>query len=318
MENKLYPLAYGCKNKDENIRAASRSGGVFTAISDYILDNGGVVYGCALNERFEAIHKRATTKDERNAFRGSKYVQSIMGDTYQNVKTDLKNGLTVMFSGTPCQVDGLKRFLELSKVDISKLYTVDLVCHGVPSPKVWREYLQFRKSENNSEIISVDFRNKEDFGWKDHVETIKFSNGKSVSSRDYTDLFYTDYIIRRSCHECNYTSIKRVADITLADFWGIEKLDPEFNDNKGLSLILVSSDKGNDLFNSVASNIEYREYPAEKVNQTTLQHPHYYRAKKEEFWKDYNSNSFEYILKKYVIGNPILYRIKEFRRNHKK
>ena len=139
-----------------------------------------------------------------------------------------------------------------------------------------------------------------------------------MSSRYYRDLFYSDYIIRRSCHECNYTSKKRVADITLADFWGIEKLDPNFNDNKGLSLILVSSDKGKDLFNAVSSSIEYREYPAEKVNQTTLQHPHYYRAKKEEFWKDYNSNTLDFIIKKYAIGNPIIYRVKEFRRNHKK
>lgn len=318
MENKLYPLAYGCKNKDENIRAVSRSGGVFTAISDYILDNGGVVYGCALNDKFEAVHKRAITKEERNAFRGSKYVQSDVGDTFVQVKNDLNNGISVMYSGTPCQIDGLKRYLNLSKVQTDKLITVDLVCHGVPSPKVWRDYLSYVEKKNNSKIIDVEFRNKKDYGWKDHVEKLTFINGNVCNSKEYTSLFHTDYVLRRSCHECNYTSKKRVSDITLADFWGIEKLDPEFNDNKGLSLILVNSDKGNDLFNAVSSSIEYREYPAEKVNQTTLIHPHFYKARKEEFWNDYNSNSFEYIVKKYVVGNPIIYKLKEIRKRIKK
>ncbi len=317
MENTVYPIAYGCKNKDENIRANSRSGGVFTALSDYVLDIGGVIYGCALDKNFMAVHKRATTKQERDEFRGSKYVQSVMGNTYLQVKEDLNNSLNVMFSGTPCQVDGLKRFLSVSNVDMTNLITVDLVCHGVPSPKVWSDYLKYRKEKMGSDIVQVDFRNKKDFGWKDRVETLTFNNGKIVSSRYYRDLFYSDYIIRRSCHECNYTSKKRVADITLADFWGIDSLDSSFNDNKGVSLILINSDLGKNLFDKISDKLICEEFDSSKVNQTSLEHPHYYKAKKEEFWKDYNQNGIEFVMEKYVIGNPIVHRLKEIYRNHK-
>lgn len=317
MENTVYPIAYGCKNKDENIRANSRSGGVFTALSDYVLNIGGVIYGCALDKNFMAVHKRATTKQERDEFRGSKYVQSVMGNTYLQVKEDLNNSLNVMFSGTPCQVDGLKRFLSVSNVNMTNLITVDLVCHGVPSPKVWGDYLKYRKEKMGSDIVHVDFRNKKDFGWKDHVETLTFNNGKIVSSRYYRDLFYSDYIIRRSCHECNYTSKKRVADITLADFWGIDSLDSSFNDNKGVSLILINSDLGKNLFDKISDKLICEEFDSSKVNQTSLEHPHYYKAKKEEFWKDYNQNGIEFVMKKYVIGNPVVHRLKEIYRNHK-
>ncbi len=136
---KKYPMAYACKHTDIETRLESRSGGVFTAISDLILNQNGVVYGCALNENFEAVHQRAVTGQERDAFRKSKYVQSDMGNTYRDVQKDLSDGKAVLFSGTPCQVDGLKRFLAVSNTNTQRLLTMDLACHGVPSPKLWRD-----------------------------------------------------------------------------------------------------------------------------------------------------------------------------------
>lgn len=315
METVKYPLAYGCKNKSEDVRSASRSGGVFTAISDKILDSGGVVYGCALNENFEAVHKRATTKAQRDAFRGSKYVQSDLGDTFNSVREDLKSGIAVMFSGTPCQVDGLKRFLELTHTDTANLVTVVLICHGVPSPRVWRDYLKYRSKRAKSPVAAVDFRNKAAFGWKNHVETVAFENGKTVSSKKYTDLFLSDYIIRRSCHECKYTSKARVSEITLGDFWGIDSLAPDFNDDKGVSLILVNNEKGNKLFSSVADALTVKQFDLNTVNQSALNHPHGYKPKREEFWSDYNANGIEFVMDKYVVKNSLFYKLKELVRS---
>ena len=306
-----FPKAYACKHRDLDVRMESRSGGVFTAVSDIILDNGGVIYGCALDENFVAVHKRATTPQQRNDFRKSKYVQSDMGDTFLSVKNDLKNGLEVLFSGTPCQVDGLIHFLSLSSVPTDKLLTMDLVCHGVPSPKLWRDYLKYQENKHGK-ILNAEFRNKRDFGWKDHVETLEFKNGK-LNSKIYTNIFYKNYALRRSCHECNYTSKKRVSDLTLADFWGIDLIDKEFNDNKGVSLILVNSEKGSHFFDlSVEKNmIEVKQVDIDDVNQKSLNTPYIYTNSKEVFWDYYDKHGFKGIVRKYAIGNPIVALVKK-------
>ncbi len=301
------PEAYACKHKDLEIRMASRSGGVFTAVSDIILDNGGVVYGCALDENFAAVHKRATTPQQRNEFRKSKYVQSDIGDSFLSVKNDLNNGLEVLFSGTPCQVDGLIHFLDLSNVSAEKLLTMDLVCHGVPSPKLWRDYLNYQEKKHGK-IIDAEFRNKRDFGWKDHVETLEFKD-KKINSHIYTNIFYKNYALRRSCHECKYTSKQqRVADLTLADFWGIDSIDKDFNDNKGVSLILVSSEKGMRYFDLIVDKnmIEAKRVKLDDVNQKSLNTPYIYTNNKEVFWDYYKKHGFEGIVRKYSIGNPLV------------
>ncbi len=186
------PNVYAVKHKNEVVRAASRSGGIFTALSDAVLLENGVVYGCILTESFTAAHVRAENSEERNRMRGSKYIQSKLGDTFKNVKEDLDVGKKVLFSGTSCQVAGLKQFLGKEFV---KLLCVDIVCHGVPSRKVWDNYLQWQEQKNHSKITGVDFRNKKDFGWWDHVETICFENRKIVNSKIFTNLFYGHYIL---------------------------------------------------------------------------------------------------------------------------
>lgn len=169
------PIAYAARHKDLNELMKSRSGAAFAAISDYILERGGVVYGAGYKDHFRVAHKRATTKEERDEFRGSKYVQSDLTGVFHSVKEDLKNGLIVLFSGTPCQTAGLNAFV--GRKLRQNLVLVDIVCHGVPGPYLWRDYLSYLEKKENSDVCYVNFRDKEEYGWKNHVETIKFKKG---------------------------------------------------------------------------------------------------------------------------------------------
>lgn len=173
--NLLQPIAYAARHKDISEVMKSRSGAAFVAISDYILEQGGVVYGAGYKDHFRVAHKRAATKEERDEFRGSKYVQSDMTGVFRQVKEDLKNGLVVLFSGTPCQTSGLNAFV--GKKLRENLYLVDIVCHGVPGPYIWRDYLEYLEKKHGSKITYVNFRDKELYGWKAHKETFKFENG---------------------------------------------------------------------------------------------------------------------------------------------
>ena len=169
------PDAYAARHKDMTEVESSRSGAAFIAISDYILKQGGVVYGVGYTEHFRVVHKRATTKMERDEFKGSKYVQSDMNTVFRQVKEDLKNGLIVLFSGTPCQTSGLASYI--GKRMRENLYLVDIVCHGVPSPYLWKDYIAYLEKKQGSEICWVNFRDKQQFGWSAHHETYKFVKG---------------------------------------------------------------------------------------------------------------------------------------------
>lgn len=166
------PIAYAARHKDMNEIMKSRSGAAFAAISDYILEQGGVVYGAGYKDHFRVAHKRATTKEERDEFRGSKYVQSDLTGVFKSVKGDLKKGLTVLFSGTPCQTAGLNSFV--GKRLRENLILIDIVCHGVPGPYLWRDYLSYLEKKMGSEAYYVNFRDKEEYGWQNHVESFKF------------------------------------------------------------------------------------------------------------------------------------------------
>ena len=237
MEMKVYAI----KHKDERIREASRSGGFFTALSDWFLNHKGVVYGCVLTEKYEAKHIRCIDKNVRNLMRGSKYIQSSMGNCFELVKKDLDECKNVLFTGTSCQIDGLKHYLQR---EYDNLFCLDIVCHGVPSKKVWIEYLKWLSKDDLGSISSVDFRNKVDFGWHTHVETITFKDGSKINSEVFQRLFYGHAVLRPSCYVCPYKNVFHPGDITIADFWGIDKCKPEFDDNKGVSLVLVNTEKG--------------------------------------------------------------------------
>lgn len=185
-------------------------------------------------------HKRATTKEERNEFKGSKYVQSDLDGIFRQVKEDLKQGNTVLFSGTPCQTAGLNSYIGNKLRE--NLVLVDIVCHGVPGPYMWRDYLDYLEKKQGSKICWVNFRDKQEYGWAAHKETFKFVKGEGKMS--FTYLFYQNIMFRHSCGKCHFANTQRPSDITIADFWGWEKTDPEFNkDNKGVSLVLVNTEK---------------------------------------------------------------------------
>lgn len=290
------PLAYGARHKDMNEVETSRSGAAFIAISDYILEQGGVVYGAGYADHFRVVHKRATTKEERDEFKGSKYVQSDMNTVFRQVKKDLRNGLTVLFSGTPCQTSGLNAFV--GKTLRENLFLVDIVCHGVPSPYMWRDYMAYLEKRQGSPIVWVNFRDKQKFGWRAHRETFKFLKGGGKMS--FTFLFYKHIMFRKSCGKCHFTNTKRPSDITIADFWGWERTDPAFNaDDKGVSLVLVNTEKGRKLFDTVKPRMNVLSTNIENCLQPNMKHPSVIHAKRDQFEREYVRKGFEYVYFKY-------------------
>jgi len=304
-QTKETTFAYAVKHTDETVRAASRSGGVFTALSDLIFDSNGVVYGCKLTNCREAVHTRATTKEERNKFRGSKYIQSITHNIFDSVKNDLKNGSWVLFSGTSCQVNAINDYC--ADVDCSKLLLVDIVCHGVPSPKVWGDYISFIEKANKKKITSVDFRDKVKFGWAAHVETFVFVDSSNYSNDLFKRLFYGHLILRKDCFECPYKTLNRISDITIADCWGIAEHYSDFDDNKGVSLVIINTNKGKNFFEHVKS-IESIEVDINKLLQPALEINWHMPKEYDDFWNFYNKHSFKKVIDKFVFKKTSLYR----------
>lgn len=298
------PLAYGARHKDMNEVETSRSGAAFIAISDYILEQGGVVYGAGYTDHFRVVHKRATTKDERDEFKGSKYVQSDMTGVFRQVKNDLRDGLIVLFSGTPCQTSGLNSYV--GKRLRENLFLVDIVCHGVPSPYMWRDYIAYLEKKQGSPIVWVNFRDKQKYGWAAHHETFKFKNGGGKMS--FTFLFYKHIMFRKSCGKCHFTNTKRPSDITIADFWGWENTDPNINDdNKGCSLVLINTEKGKKLFEAVENRMNTISAELGKCLQPNMQHPSEIHPKRDKFENEYVNKGFEYVFSKYCRKTKIEY-----------
>ena len=292
------PIAYGARHKNMKEVETSRSGAAFIAISDYILEQGGVVYGAGYAEHFRVVHKRATTKKERNEFKGSKYVQSDMNKVFRQVKEDLRNGLTVLFSGTPCQTSGLNSFV--GKRLRERLFLVDIVCHGVPGPYLWRDYLSYLEKIQGSPIVWVNFRDKQKYGWRAHLESFIFKNGGDKMS--FTFLFYKHIMFRQSCGKCHFCNTRRPSDITIADFWGWEKTDPDINkDDKGLSLVLVNTEKGKRLFEAIKDRMNVVPADLENCLQTHLRMPSDIHPLRMQFEDEYKKKGFEYAYLKYNI-----------------
>ncbi len=290
------PKVYAVKHKNMDIRMASRSGGIFTALSDEILRRKGAIYGCILTEDFAAIHSRATNEEIRNKMRGSKYIQSKMGDNFKQIKIDLENDMWVLFSGTSCQVAGLRNFLGC---EYDKLLCVDIVCHGVPSPLIWKEYIAWQEKRNKGKIIWVDFRNKKDFGWVEHIETLTLDNNKVINSKIYTKLFYGHDTLRPSCYECPYKNIMHPGDITIGDYWGIEKVCPKFVDNHGVSLVLINNAKGEKIFKEIKNMINFEKTKLEDCLQPPLIAPYEMPDERAKFWENFQKHGFEFIVKIY-------------------
>lgn len=294
---------YAAKHKSDMVRLTSTSGGVFTALSDAVLEHGGAVYGAAYSDGMRVRHERATLKEQRDAFRGSKYAQSDLNTMFSSVKQDLADGKTVLFSGTPCQTGGLRSFL---KGEPQNLILCDMICYGVPSPVIWEEHVRFLEKKHKSRLVSYTFRSKK-YGWNKPVEEGTYQNGrvdsKSLVSQIFMRLFYQRRILRPSCHVCPYTCARRPSDITIADFWGIEKAMPDFHDRHGVSLVLVNTDKGQTLLDSASRDIELKTGDIETCMRHNLQKPTAAAPDREQFWEDFKNASYVFVLKKYANYN---------------
>lgn len=309
------PLAFGVKHKISAERESSRSGAAFIGISDVILKNGGVVYGAVMQKDFSVKHMRAENTDQRDQMKKAKYVQSTMLGICMNIEKDLKSGKEVLFSGTPCQTAGVKSFLRMRNIPDKKFYCCDLVCHGVPSPLIWKKYIQYIEQKYHSKIVEANFRDKE-FGWDSHCESFVLKDRKKkVVSRDYTDLFYEHIMFRPSCHTCPFANVYRPGDISLADFWGIEKHNRSFDDNRGVSLVLVNSSAGKRLFEQASSQFEYFACDVQDCLQPTLIRPSTSSPRREDFWEDLQQIPFDRFLKKYTTPISVQGKIKKFLKN---
>jgi len=287
------PQAFAVRHKNSQEVETSQSGAAFIALSDWILEQGGIVYGAGYTNHFYVIHKRAVTKEERNEFKGSKYVQSDLGDVFIQVKNDLKNGYIVLFSGTPCQTAGLKSFI--GEKWQNNLFLVDIICHGVPSPYIWQDYLNYLESKEGKKLTSVNFRDKK-FGWHSHIESFLFDN-----TYTYTYTFYTHINLRYSCSVCPYTNLNRPSDLTIGDCWGIEKTSAASlaADEKGYSIVLINTCKGKRLFENVKCNVNSTLIDINMCLQPNLRHPTLLHKKRAKYEYDYQRKGLIYVLKKY-------------------
>lgn len=310
----IVPLAtYAAKNKDEKIRYKSSSGGIFTLIAEQILADGGVVFGARFNENWEVVHDYAETVEGLEPFRGSKYVQSVIGDNYKYAKQFLLEGRKVLFSGTPCQIAGLKKFL---RKEYENLLTVEVVCHGVPSPKVWRDYLEYSKNffetkvkksafDSNLNIREISFRDKSN-GWKNYNVRISYSFDNvdnSATNYNINELtpfkdnlymrgFLKDIYLRPSCFQCPAKHGKSGADIAIADYWGIQRIHPELDDDKGVNLVLINTQKGQNYFNEIAASLAYTisDYKKAIASNPCIVKSVAEPSQRVLFWKEYESH----------------------------
>lgn len=280
--------AYACKNKIESERITSSSGGIFSILSKKIISLGGIVFGVAYDEELKLKYMEATTVVECEKFKGSKYFQSIMGETYIKIKEYLNQDKYILFSGTPCHSAGLKIFLGK---DYEKLLTVDIACHGVPSPKVFKLYKEHLEIQSSSKIRKFEFRNKES-GWKQNKIKINFNNNKSsienASNNIYMKGFLDDIYLRPSCYACKFKKPNTEADITLADYWGVQNIHREFDDDKGVSLVLVNSSKGEEMLLEISKEIEIikTDFDYSIQNNPCIVKPVKYNVKREKFFED--------------------------------
>lgn len=256
---------YACQNKDSAVREQSSSGGIFWLLANVILDEQGVVFGAAYDKEWQVYHTYGETPEDIRKFMGSKYVQSRVGDSYQKVKEFLDAGRKVLFSGTPCQIAGLYAYLGRKA---ENLVTVDLICHGVPSRRVWREYLA--EICNGRKIKDISFRDKTE-GWKTFSMKMEFTDGSTYRKNLQQDLFMQGFLqdiyLRPSCYVCKFRGMERQADITVADFWGVENYVPELFDDRGTSLILVHSEMGERMINAIKKDMDGKEISSEVVRK---------------------------------------------------
>lgn len=288
-------LYLGVQAKPEAVRHSSSSGGIFSLLAQYVFDRQGVVYGAAYNDRMEVVHKEARSVQQLEQLKRTKYVQSNLGGIYRRIEEQLRGGKWVLFCGTPCQAYGLKLFL--NKIH-EKLILVDLICYGVPSPGIWSSYVKYLENRHGGRMTDFSFRDKRN---KDNGHTCSYMiEGKeyaeSLHRNLYCKMYFTNYILRPSCHECRFCTVERESDFTIGDFWGIEKVRPEMDDGMGTSVVIAHTDKARRVWDEVKEGADWFECREEEVLQPRLNGPTGVAKKRGEFMRLYRWLPFESFL----------------------
>ena len=280
---------YAVRHKNESILTSSSSGGAFSAIAQYVIEHHGIVYGATYDQHMVVRHISISHVSELPKLRGSKYVQSDLCGLFREIESYLIQGRLVLFTGTPCQVAGLRLFL---RKEYAHLFTIDLVCHAAGSPMLFKEYVKYLERRYGDKLVWMNMRDKEKGGWNHHFVQKNWLERKGptylrMNMISWWNIFYSHMTNRPSCHECKFTNFSRPGDITIADFWDDKNLRPELHSIKGTSVCIVNSEKGRQLLNDAHKSADIWEITKEQAWQPCLETPTLANEKREEFWKIY-------------------------------
>lgn len=303
--------AYAAWAKNKDIHRHSSSGGLFSVISEFVLRQGGIVYGAAFDEEWNVIHTFAENSRHLKKLRGSKYAQSNIKYSYKEIEQKLKAGTKVLFVGTPCQIAGIKQFMSIKKTNTDNMITIDLACHGVPSPLIFKKYLNYLENKHHSKLSHYMFREKI-WSWKRYNTKAIFKNHCCYRGKWEEDIymrgFLRDLFLRESCHTCKYACQIRQGDITLSDYWNYWPRENEIiNNDTGVSVVLTNTSKGSDIIQAIKN--ELLIYPREIDDALHSSQPYIkpFPASplRDEFWTDYKTHDFSYLIEKYFFPEPI-------------
>lgn len=317
-ESNEYKEAYACYIKNRDIQATSTSGGIFYPIAKKILENNGTVYGVTMDETLTVKHIAIQKEEDLYKLQGSKYVQSQLGNVYAEIKDRLENNEYVLFSGTGCQVAGLKNYL---RKDYENLLTVDLICHGIPSSGLFEDYTKYLGIKYGGTVISYKFRQKNPKVAQSYDTKITLKKGetvfeKTVSGDDdpFTINYLRNALQNKECYKCKFASLKRTSDITLGDYWGIDEVHPDFGKGNSVSLVLLNTDKAVSVWECIKEQLEFIPTEKDKIlkHNHQLSHPTPYNARREDIYGNYVAGKFgSKFYYKYFLGkNMVIYLLK--------
>lgn len=299
---------YAVQLKDSKILKTSSSGGMFSAVADYVLSQSGAVFGCTMGkDKWEATHIYVENSKDLDYLRGSKYVQSNTGNTYELCREKLESGNMVLYSGTPCQIAGLYSYLGK---DYENLITIDLVCHGVCSPSLFQMYIRYLENKYNEKILDFDFRNKIKFGWGlcSTILTRTKIRIRLAACDRYMTQFKAGLSYRECCYSCKYAKTERMGDITIGDYWGVSKFHPELDTFIGVSLLMVNTSKGQKVLSKITDSLDIYQSKLEWVveKNENLVHPTKRPPIRDDFYRDIDKLGFERAMNKNVKTKPML------------
>lgn len=293
--------AYALRNRDEEVLKNSSSGGCFSVLANYVIRKGGTVYGAAYSKDMRVNHIRIDSFEELYILRGAKYSQSDLRGVYKKVREDLQDKKLVLFTGTPCQVDGLNKYLRQSW---DNLITTDVICHSIPSPQVFKRYKELLESEFHKSIVGINMKDKT-YGWGIDCVKYFFADGSECTNPpkypNWVSMFESGLFTRESCFDCQYTNLDRPSDFTIGDFWDFNNNRPDIRSNKGTSVVLLNTEKAIHLFEAIKSKADIWGITREDFIQPRLVSCSIKPQKYDSFWDDYFKYDFKKVVKKYFV-----------------